>query len=369
MRTFHLFREVLSAGALILLLSLAYPAQARSNAASTEQVLHDGQHDFDFELGSWNIHLKRLRNPLTGSSAWDEFDGTSVTRKVWSGRADLEEFETDGASGNIEGLTLRLYNPQSQQWSLYWANAKDGILSQPTIGEFKNGVGEFIDQEPYKGRSILVRYIWSKIASDSAHFEQSFSEDGGKNWEVNWITDQTRAKDEPAETTLNSSKSEAQNSNPDGAHDFDFEFGAWNAHLRRLLHPLSGSDSWVEYDGTSVVRKIWNGRANLGELEVGNASSHIEGLTLRLYHPQSNQWSLYWASSNDGVLNVPTVGSFKHGLGEFFDQEEFQSKSIFVRFVFSDLTVNSFRGEQSFSPDGGKNWETNWSSTFTRQSR
>jgi hypothetical protein len=158
---------------------------------------HDGQHDFDFEKGTWKIHLKRLLHPLTGSSTWVEFDGTSVTRKVWDGRAWIEQFETDSpVGGHIEGLTLRLYNPESHQWSLYWATSKNGTMGQPTIGEFKNGRGEFYDQEPFNGRAILVRFIWSEITPNSAHFEQSFSDDGGKTWEVNWITDQTRVKEE-----------------------------------------------------------------------------------------------------------------------------------------------------------------------------
>jgi hypothetical protein len=117
---------------------------------------------------------------------------------VWDGRADLEEFETDGAAGHIEGLTLRLYNPDSHQWSLNWATSKIGILGQPTIGEFKNGVGEFYDQEAIDGRFILVRFTWSSITANSAHFEQAFSADGGKTWEVNWITDQMRVQDDQA---------------------------------------------------------------------------------------------------------------------------------------------------------------------------
>jgi hypothetical protein len=152
----------------------------------------------------------------------------------------------------------------------------------------------------------------------------------------------------------------------DGQHDFDFEFGSWKAHLKRLVHPLTGSNTWVEYDGNSVVRKIWDGRANLGELEVGNATTHIEGLTLRLYHPESHQWSLNWVNSRDGILGVPTVGEFNNGRGEFYDQEDFQGRSIFVRFIFSDIAPNSFRTEQAFSADGGKTWETNWIATFTR---
>ncbi len=160
---------------------------------------HDGQHDFDFEIGTWKIHLKRLDHRLVGSTNWVEFDGTSVTRKVWDGRSNLEEFEVDSPTGHIEGMTLRLYDPQTHQWSLYWATSKSGAMGQPTIGEFKNGRGEFFDTEPSgpNGRSILVRFVWSEITPNSAHFEQSFSDDGGKTWEVNWITDQTRVKDEP----------------------------------------------------------------------------------------------------------------------------------------------------------------------------
>jgi len=151
---------------------------------------------FDFEFGSWKIHLKRLVHPLTGSTTWVEFDGTSVTRKVWDGRAQIEEFETDSAAGgHIEGLTLRLYNPKSHQWSLYWANSKDGTLVVPQIGEFKNGRGEFYAQDTFNGKAIFVRFIWSNTDTNMPHFEQSFSEDGGKTWEVNWITHQTRVND------------------------------------------------------------------------------------------------------------------------------------------------------------------------------
>lgn len=180
---------------------LLHPAPALTQSPATQPVAQrDGSHDFDFELGTWKIHLKRLLHPLTGSNTWVEFDGTSVTRKVWDGRAQLEQFETDSpTAGHIEGLTLRLYNPDSRQWSLYWGTSKSGTLSLPaTVGEFKDGRGEFYDQEPYGGRMIFVRYVWSQITPNSAHFEQSFSDDGGKTWEANWITDQTRGGDAPA---------------------------------------------------------------------------------------------------------------------------------------------------------------------------
>jgi hypothetical protein len=167
---------------------------ARAAQPPTER---DGQHDFDFELGTWKMHIKRLMHPLTGSNTWVEFDGTSVVRKVWDGRANLEELELDSQSTHLEGLTLCLYNPQSHQWSAYWANSKDGNLGEPPVpmvGQFNNGRGEFYDQETFNGRAILVRFVWSDITPTSAHFEQSYSDDGGKTWEANWITDRTRVE-------------------------------------------------------------------------------------------------------------------------------------------------------------------------------
>jgi len=176
--------------------------QASGTAATSPPLataIRVGQHDFDFEIGTWNSHLKRRLQPLSGSSTWVEYQGTSVVRKVWNGRANLVELEVEGPAGHLEGLSLRLYDPQSHQWSLNYANSMDGTLSQPTIGDFKNGRGEFFDQEPLNGRAILVRFVISDITPTSCHFEQSFSDDGGKTWEVNWITTDTRVKDDPGE--------------------------------------------------------------------------------------------------------------------------------------------------------------------------
>ncbi|HKA87361.1 MAG TPA: hypothetical protein VKE22_06820 [Haliangiales bacterium] len=177
------------AGTLALLLC-AVPAQSHETAPP-----RDGQHDFDFEIGTWKTRLRRLQRPLTGSTTWLEYEGTSVVRKIWNGRANLVELEADGPTGHLQVLSLRLYNPQARQWSLHYANSNDGTLSQPTIGEFKNGRGEFYDQESFNGRTIWVRNVWSDITPTSCRFEQAFSDDGGKTWEVNWIAVDTRVKE------------------------------------------------------------------------------------------------------------------------------------------------------------------------------
>ena len=189
----HLMRAAFAAGMAVAV----WPAPAVADPKPTRPIAEprDGQRDFDFELGRWKMKLRKLKTPLRGSNEWSEFSGTSITRPLWDGKSQVEEFEVDAPdAGHIEGMTVRLYSPSSRQWSLYWANQKNGRFDVPTIGEFKNGRGEFYDQEVFEGRTILVRYVWSNITPTSAHFEQAFSTDGGKTWEVNWITDQTRVE-------------------------------------------------------------------------------------------------------------------------------------------------------------------------------
>jgi hypothetical protein len=186
----------------LVVTSQALPVLAQQNSDATKTasqpatIERDGQHDFDPLIGSWKYHLKRRLNPLTGSNTWVEFDGTGVCYKIWDGRAQLDTIEVDSpAAGHIEGLTLRLYNHQSHQWRLYWANSKNGIMDPPQVGAFKDGRGEFYAQDTVNGKVILIRFVWTNLTTSTPHFEQSFSDDGGKTWEVNWITDQTRVGD------------------------------------------------------------------------------------------------------------------------------------------------------------------------------
>ncbi len=179
----------------------AGPKQDSAPAETNSQLNHsDGQHDFDFAIGRWKTHLSRLQHPLTGSKTWIEYEGSATVRQVWNGRANLEEFEANGAAGHIQGLTLRLYHPQSRQWSQSWSTSNDGTLSQPMIGGFHDGRGEFFDQESFQERMVFVRWVWSDIKPSSCRFEQSFSADGGKTWEVNWINVYTRVAETGDET-------------------------------------------------------------------------------------------------------------------------------------------------------------------------
>ena len=179
-----------------LLLSHGRVTEAQTPATTaTAAAAHDGQHDFDYLLGSWKIHLKKRLHPLTGSDEWIEFDGTVNCHSIWNGHAEVEEFVVDSPEKNIhiQGLATRLYNPKTHQWSIYWADSRNTAIDpSPQIGQFQNGRGEFYGTDAVDGRAIYVRFIWTNTTSSAPHFEQSYSADGGKTWEVNWITEQTR---------------------------------------------------------------------------------------------------------------------------------------------------------------------------------
>src|SRR5579864_8099187 len=159
---------------LIAILSAPFHAQTASNPANLPQ--RDGSHDFDFLIGNWKAHVRRLPDRLNNSNIWVEYDGISNDKKL-----------------HIKAQTLRRYNPTSHQWSIYLVDLDNGTLSlPPVVGQFTDNRGEFFDQEDFKGRAILVRYVWLNISPKSARMEQSFSPDGGKTWEVNWICELSR---------------------------------------------------------------------------------------------------------------------------------------------------------------------------------
>jgi hypothetical protein len=356
--TFSKSRAALAfiAGIGALLLSLETAATGEE-ATQPRAATLDGQHDFDFNFGVWNTHIRRLTHPLSGSSDYIELNGTVTVRKVWDGRAQLEEIETEGPNGHWEGLTLFLYNPAARQWSQTFVGSKSGVFAGSTIGAFKNGRGELYTQDTYDGRSILVRGVWSDIKADSHRYEESYSDDGGKTWETVFSASLTRRQ--PAAVP-------ASAGSHDGSHDFDFDFGSWQTHSRRLLHPLAGASDWIEMHGTTVVSKVWGGRANLAEFKADGPAGPLELLALRVYDPANRQWSLNFATPNVGKLGVPGVGQMRNGRLEFFDQEPINGKAVLVRFSIWGINANTARSEQAFSADGGRTWEVNWINEYTR---
>ncbi|MGA6983942.1 MAG: hypothetical protein WCC95_17795 [Candidatus Sulfotelmatobacter sp.] len=168
-------------------------AQTADNPANLPQ--RDGSHDFDFLIGDWKARVRRLPDRLNNSNVWVEYDGISNHHKLLDSNANFEQFEVISTDKklHIKAQTLRLYNPASRQWSIYLVDLDNGTLDvPPVVGGFAGPRGEFFHQEQFKGRIILVRYVWLNISPKSSRMEQSFSPDGGKTWEVNWICELSR---------------------------------------------------------------------------------------------------------------------------------------------------------------------------------
>jgi len=157
------------------------------------QVENDGRNDFDFLVGTWKVHHRRLVERLKGSTEWTEFEGETVDRKIMNGIGNMDENIIHMEKGPIHAISLRLFNPESKEWSIFWSTDKTGALDIPMIGGFKDGRGEFYAQEVNNGSHVYSRFIWSKITANSCQWEQALSEDGGRTWETNWIMEFTRA--------------------------------------------------------------------------------------------------------------------------------------------------------------------------------
>ena len=147
----------------------------------------------------------------------------------------------------------------------------------------------------------------------------------------------------------------------DGQHDFDWELGRWRTDIRLLAEPLSESeDVWLRFDGTSRVRPLSNGRANVVELDVSGPAGSIKGMNLRLYEPQAQRWSLTFVNVRDGLLTPSVYGGFDGKVGRFYGDDQLDGRPIKVRFVITRQGRDTARFEQAFSDDGGITWETNW---------
>lgn len=330
-------------------------------------MLRDAAHDFDFNVGVWHTHIQRVLDPFSPSSASIVLDGTVTVRKIWGGRAELEEIEADGPKGHWEGLSLFLYDPSAHQWSQSFLNSRTPNLGTPLIGEFRDGRAELFGQDTFKDKTILVRGVWSRIEANSHQYEESYSDDGGKTWKFSFLADLTRdeqAKEQDGAAIADPSANDAPTAEQ---HEFDFDLGTWKTHTQRLLHPLTGSHDWLEMDGTTVVRKVWGGKANLAEYDANGTGGHVTLLALRWFNPVMHEWNNDFATPQVGSLGgTPGIGTFKDGRADFYGFDQIGGRSVLVRFSIWKITDDTAQSEQAFSMDGGKTWEVNWINHYKR---
>jgi hypothetical protein len=316
--------------------------------------------DFDFGTGMWSCRVRAGKNRAT-EYGWSELEGTTCTRSLWEGSASLEEAELRRGGTSFDWLSLRLYRPDGRAWGLYSSDGASGKLQSPYVGSFSRGRGEFFSHGVASDRFAFLRQTITVRGSDAYDVARFRSYDGGRSWQTSWTAELERQNGESARPTPHTSIGSIN-------RDFDFQIGSWRMRVSRRLQMFGPSDAWVEYEGTSEVCKIWSGRANLLEMDVTGPAGRIQGMGLRLFDPKTRQWNLNWVNRRDGIVQTPpAIGEFHKGVGEFYSQEFFESRTIFCRNTISRITDNESRFEQAFSSDGGMTWQPNWKMSWTRK--
>jgi hypothetical protein len=190
------FRVVFTVVLAVAMLGLGFSAYASQDTPKSAQGVANlsGLHDFDFLVGNWQVHHRKLKGRLTNSHAWDEFEGTLSMRKLMDGYANVDDNVFNTPDGSYRGVGLRSYDPKTAQWAIWWLDGRSpfGDLDPPVKGHFVHGVGTFYSNDTLRGKPVRVRFVWSKITPTTARWEQAFSADGEKTWETNWTMDFTR---------------------------------------------------------------------------------------------------------------------------------------------------------------------------------
>jgi hypothetical protein len=314
-----------------------------------------GLHDFDFLVGEWRAHHRRLK---PNSDEWVEFDGTVINRSLMDSGANIEEHALNAPNGAYRAVALRSYDAKTGEWAIWWLDGRypSGPLGSPVKGRFENGVGRFYSDYTQDGKSMRVRFLWSNITSTSARWEQASSADGGKTWIPNWIYNLQR--EVAAGTSATAVRS--------GAHDFDFLVGEWRVY-HRYLRVKENSREWVDVEGTMSHRPLMGGSANMEEHTIHVPNGPNRAIALRSYDPKASHWSIWWLDGRaPHAIDSPVQGRFEKGVGTFYGDTTIDGKPMRVRFIWSQITHTSARWEQAFSADSGKTWEINWIMEFRR---
>lgn len=152
---------------------------------------HDAAGDqaraFDFLIGQWRVHHRKLRHRLAGCTDWNEFEGEMSSRPILGGLGNIDENVLDDPAEAYEAVALRLFDPALRRWSIWWIDGRRNLLEPPVHGDFRGGIGVFTGEDSLEGRPILIRFFWTAMETGSPRWEQAFSGDGGATWETNWI--------------------------------------------------------------------------------------------------------------------------------------------------------------------------------------
>jgi hypothetical protein len=353
MRNIELSRRELLA---MLASGVALPSIPALAAASHER-------DWAWLLGTWDAWHVRLKDRLANSTEWQEFAGKSAFWQTMGGLGNVDDNSLALPAGDYRGLSVRAFDPTTSSWAIWWLDGRNPEhIDPPVRGGFRDGEdeGEFIGTDVYKGTPVTVRFRWHEVLSKRPHWDQAFSTDGGKTWEINWRNYFTRTA--PAAKSLPRLEGD-----PPQSREWDFLAGSWKVRNRRLRQRLVGSSQWDEFDSTLTNWPVLGGRGNIGDNEFKGPGAPYRGMSLRAYNVQRGEWLSWWLDGRHPAdIGTPMRGHFVDGVGTLFGVDEFRGKAVKTRSQWTGVDTNRPRWEQSASLDGGATWETNWVAEFAR---
>lgn len=345
--------------ALLQHLSFAGAACALGAPALLPAAANAGhEQDWQWLVGNWDVHHERLRDRLAGSTTWDKFGGKCNSWTTLGGLGNVDDCLLYLPSGTYRAVAPRAFDPATNQWNIWWLDGRmAGKLDPPVRGGFKGTEGEFRGPDVYKGTPVDVRFRWHETHGKRPWWDQSYSTDSGKSWEVNWRNYFTRTSATPTPIALEAGEKAA-----DAAGEWAFLAGEWRVRNRRLKK----DGSWEEFDSTLRNRPVMAGLGNVGDNVFHAPSGAYRGLSMRSYDPESKLWRSWWLDGRRPQEIAPSLsGGFANGVGTLTGEDVIDGQKVQLRSRWSDMTATSARWEQAISRDG-KRWEPNWIADLRR---
>jgi hypothetical protein len=326
----------------------AVDAAARATAPET---------DWAWLVGNWDVRHERLRDRLVGSTTWDEFGGRCNSWPTLGGLGNVDDCLLYLPSGAYRAFAPRAYDPVTKRWAIWWLDGRSASkLDPPVWGNFAGTEGEFQGDDLHRGTAVKVRFRWHETASRRPHWDQAFSTDGGKRWEINWRNYFTRTSATPTPLAFDEPA-------PEAADDWRFLVGEWRVRNRRLD---GKSGRWEAFDSTLTNRPVMGGLGNVGDNVFRAPGGTYRGLSLRAYDANDRVWRSWWLDGRRPATISPSVaGTFEKGTGTLIGDDVVDGRAVKVRSRWSNITATTARWEQATSTDGTR-WETNWSADLEK---